>query len=73
MQLVGKIIRQELKDVGKGKDAVAHEVLVLTAKLDGEDGIRGNLYFVPNGQDFALGDIITVNVSVKQGKLELTK
>jgi hypothetical protein len=73
LELVGKIVRKEIKDVGKGKDADAHEVLVVTAKLDNEDGIRGSLYFVPGDRaaDFDLGDPITVTVEQRQGKLQL--
>jgi hypothetical protein len=73
LELVGRIIKKEIKDVGKGKDAEAHEVLVVTAKLDNADGIRGSLYFVPgeHADSFDLGDPVTVTIEQRQGKLPL--
>jgi hypothetical protein len=73
LELVGKVVSKALKDVGKGKDAEAHEVIVVTVKLDGTDGIRGSLYFVPGERhaEFDLGDPIHVQVAQRQGKLGL--
>ncbi len=73
MKLVGKIIRKELKDFGKGKDAEAREELVVTAKLDSESGVRGSLAFAPgdNADDYDLGDAVTVTVEQRQQKLPL--
>lgn len=73
MKLVGKVVGKELKDVGKGKDADAQEVIVVTVKLNNADGIRGKLYFVPGERhaDFDLGDVVHIDMDVRQGKLNL--
>ena len=73
MKLIGKVIGATLKDVGKGKDAQAHEVLVLNVKLDGVDGIRGRVEFVPGDNPIEIGDVVSVDITVKQGKLALQK
>lgn len=72
MQIRGKATKEEIKDVGKGKDSEANEVTTMTVKLDTASGIRGTLYFVPDDDlNIQLGDVVTVEVSVKQGKLDL--
>jgi len=73
IELVGKVISKELKDFGKGKDAEAREVVVVTIKLDSNEGIRGRLSFAPGERaaDFDLGDAIRCSVVQSQGKLEL--
>ena len=75
LELVGKIVRAEIKDFGKGKDAEAREVLVMTAKLDSKDGVRGSLSFAPGDRadDFQLGGHIACLVDVRQGELKLER
>ena len=75
LEVVGKVVGVGLKDVGKGKDAVAHEVIVVTVKIDQQDGICGSLTFVPGDQEsqFELRDPVRITISQPQGKLGLAR
>ena len=73
IEISGKVVGVGIKDFGKGKDAVAKEVLVATIKLDQVDGFSGTLTFVPGDEEssFDLRDVVKITIDQPQGKLGL--
>jgi hypothetical protein len=65
------VIKLELKDFGKGKDAEADECTYVTAKFDGS-GRRGIVSFEQlEGEEYDLGDSLNLTVEMRQQKLGL--
>ena len=79
MKLAGKINCRELKDYGKGKDAEAREVVVVSVRLDGRVGLpSGRLEFALTDEEiasgeFELGESVVVDLGQPQQKMKLGK
>lgn len=73
IELVGKVVGFRLKDVGKGKDAEAHEVLCAEVKLNEDEGIRERCGFVVGGADLELGDAVNITIEKRQQTLGLSR
>lgn len=72
IRVSGKVVRKELKDYGKGRDAEANEIGSITLKLDG--AIKGTMTIAPPDEDFEgidLGDKASFNLEFTQQKLDL--
>lgn len=75
MKVYGKVRGKTLKNSSKGKDAEPNEAVVILVRLDPTNGIGGKLELPVDpakSQNYELGDIITLNLDVEQGKLGLS-
>ena len=76
MKLYGKVVGNEIVDMGKGKDAAPMEELRVTIKLDPKHGgsFRGRMQFnVPleEAAEWPLGDVFENALNRVQQKLDL--
>ena len=75
MKLFGKVTGTKIIDMGKGKDAEAREVLVVTVKLDANsDGFRGHVEIPIDEKDapqYRLRTIVAVKIDISQQALDL--